>query len=362
MGHTTDALYLAYIVTDNFLDLNASALAPQTDDGVELYINADIQDNGRNWSRGGFQLFATPAAGRSEDDYLQDGRVRVDAVLDTAFNKRNTGGAIEPGSSEETLRDNQFWTEGLPVPGTSSYVLEWKIPLSAMDTDSADGDPVPPKTGDVMLFNTVVNDNDTQGAGGQNTHAMMWMVEDDPRSPWSGAEKTWPIPIELTEKVDLGNPADLNGDGECNAADIDAIAMAIRNGVIDDKYDIDLNGSINRADHLAYIKQVKKTWVGDSNMDGEFSTRDLVTVFEKGAYETGVEADWSSGDWNGDGFFGTTDLVNAFQDGGFELGPIPEDPPEAAMVPEPKNGLVWFIIPFPILLMRRLREGRQHLR
>ena len=71
---------------------------------------------------------------------------------------------------------------------------------------------------------------------------------------------------------------------------------------------------------------------GDSNLDGEFNTGDLVSVFQAGHYEDAVvmNSGWSEGDWNGDGEFNSSDLTLAFQDGDFENGrraqmrPIPE--------------------------------------
>ena len=45
------------------------------------------------------------------------------------------------------------------------------------------------------------------------------------------------------------------------------------------------------------------TGVGDTNLDGEFSSGDLVQVFVDGKYETNEEAGWEQGDWNGDHHF-----------------------------------------------------------
>ena len=61
--------------------------------------------------------------------------------------------------------------------------------------------------------------------------------------------------------------------------------------------------------------------IGDANVDGEFSSADLVKVFQAGKYEIDVDATWSEGDWNADQRFNTSDLVAAFQAGGYEQGP-----------------------------------------
>lgn len=81
--------------------------------------------------------------------------------------------------------------------------------------------------------------------------------------------------------------ADLNGDGSLSELDLDAMRAA---------------ASLS---------------VGDSNFDGQFTSDDLVQVFQRGKYEDAAEAVWSDGDWNCDGRFDSTDLVAAFQAGGY---------------------------------------------
>lgn len=55
--------------------------------------------------------------------------------------------------------------------------------------------------------------------------------------------------------------------------------------------------------------------VGDSNLDGTFSSSDLVLIFQAGRYESSSNARWEEGDWNGDGKFSSSDLVMAFAQG-----------------------------------------------
>ena len=91
------------------------------------------------------------------------------------------------------------------------------------------------------------------------------------------------------------------------------------------------------------------SYIGDANLDGEFSSADLVKVFQAGLFESGADATWEQGDFNGDSKFTSSDFVVAFQDGGFELGPR-----VAAPVPEP-NGIL--LISFGVLaLIRSLRR------
>jgi hypothetical protein len=99
------------------------------------------------------------------------------------------------------------------------------------------------------------------------------------------------------------------------------------------------------AEQQFWIHELKKTWFGDANLNGQFSSADLVQVFQAGRFETGQSAHWENGDWNGDDQFTTRDFT-AFQEGGCEQGPRPV----VAIVPEP-------ITLFPILLAMRLLVG-----
>ena len=70
-----------------------------------------------------------------------------------------------------------------------------------------------------------------------------------------------------------------------------------------------------------WIHELKGTWIGDANLDGEFNSGDFVQVFAAGKYETGDFAGWEEGDFTGDWQFNGSDLVDAFVDGGYEIGP-----------------------------------------
>jgi hypothetical protein len=99
------------------------------------------------------------------------------------------------------------------------------------------------------------------------------------------------------------------------------------------------DGSLTGDVRVAYVHDVLGTWMGDSNLDGEFNSADFVNVFQAGEYEDGVamNSSWATGDWNGDMEFDSSDFVAAFQDGGYEIGPRPAP---AAAVPEPTGILL----------------------
>jgi hypothetical protein len=130
---------------------------------------------------------------------------------------------------------------------------------------------------------------------------------------------------------------DFNDDGLLTAADIDLLAIVIREGSNDPDYEVSGDLLVNGDDHQHWVEHLKQTWLGDANLDGEFNSGDLVTVFQAGKYESDEPAGWSEGDWSADARFSSSDLVAAFQDGGFEQGPRSG----VSAVPEPTtSGLV----------------------
>ena len=115
---------------------------------------------------------------------------------------------------------------------------------------------------------------------------------------------------------------DFDANGALDANDVDALVDAIL-GDGNASFDLNADGVVDLGDHAKWVHDLKGTWLGDANLDGEFNAGDFVTVFQAGQYEDGVDLNstWATGDWNGDKEFDTGDLVAAFQDGGFETGP-----------------------------------------
>lgn len=157
--------------------------------------------------------------------------------------------------------------------------------------------------------------------------------------------------IERSVVIELG---DFDADGDRDLADVDALAVAIRTDSTNTVFDVTGDGVADAVDLDKWIKQLKQTWFGDANLDGEFGTSDLVSVFQKGEYEDGIEGNsgWSEGDWNGDLEFTSGDFITAFQDGGFEQGPRTG----VANVPEP-TAAVPMLLMILALLPRRAGMG-----
>jgi hypothetical protein len=338
-AHTDQFLFLGFEVTDEFLDLEQGVNA-FTNDSVELFVNSDIEpddfnpdnpDIGRAGSGEGFQIVADAAG---------DGDI-------VANNRAFTGASPVPVDSPPPGQD-EFYSAGLPT--ATGHIVEFQIRLDTLDTVTGE-DVKPATTGDVFLFNFVVNDNDFEGAAAQDTHGMLWVVEEDPRSPFGGGENVWMVPLALTPGGAV--PGDLDGDGDSDADDIDALAAAIRGGQTDARFDLNVDGMVNAGDHSYMIGTIQNTYLGDSNLDREFSSSDFVFVFQRGEYEDNVAGNsgWADGDWNGSGDFDSADFVVAFQQGGYEKGPMAA----VANVPEPA-ALALAAGLFAILLHHRRRH------
>ena len=299
-------------------------------DGVELFFNPDL-DGDDGWGPGKFQLYVD-AAGDGE-------------ILDN--NRGHTQGIL--GYQEEP-QEGEVWTAGLVNDDESGYVVEFQIPLGTLDTAGGDeGDPVPLKTGEFVLINAAIDDNDEgDNLGGQTGHHVLWHAE-GAGSPFGGGEAIWNVPLVLTEGGPDGPAGDLTGDGSVNGDDIDAIAKAIRDGDSAAKFDLDGSGAVDPSDRNFIVNDILNTFFGDADLNGEFNSGDFVTVFTAGLYETGNAAGWATGDWNGDGFFDSGDFVVAFQDGGYETGPKAA----TAAVPEPANSVLVILAIAGLACLRR---------
>ncbi len=141
---------------------------------------------------------------------------------------------------------------------------------------------------------------------------------------------------------------DYNNNGELDAGDLDLQSQGIKDQ--DLTFDLNEDGNVDFADRLMWVDDLKNTWVGDANLNGEFDSGDLVDVFASGKYETSQMANWTEGDWDGNMTFDSGDLVVAFSHGGYEQGPM------TAAVPEPSSTL---LLGIGMIALGRLRKRRK---
>lgn len=128
---------------------------------------------------------------------------------------------------------------------------------------------------------------------------------------------------------------DFNRNQLLDVEDLDMLTNQALAGTNPLTYDLNNDSLVNSADRESWIVSLKKTYYGDSNLDGVFNSGDLVQVFSRGEYEDllGENSSWASGDWNGDLEFNSSDLVTAFQGGGYEASPRAA----TASIPEPNT-------------------------
>ena len=155
---------------------------------------------------------------------------------------------------------------------------------------------------------------------------------------------------------------DFNLNNHFDIADLNMLIATIREyderdtfrSIRDGKFDVNSDAAVDRKDLQLWVKDVKKTWFGDANLDGVFDSADLALTFQAGQYEDirARNSTWASGDWNADGDFTTSDLVIAFRDGGYERGP--REP--IAAVPEPSGAFLIVLAVIGLSVVPRTRR------
>ena len=144
---------------------------------------------------------------------------------------------------------------------------------------------------------------------------------------------------------------DFDQNGVLDVLDVNLLVGEMSTGLHSVGFDVTGDKLVDQDDLHVWIKDLKNTWFGDANLDGEFESGDLTEVFKAAKYELDMEAGWAEGDWNGDGRFGTKDMIVAFQDNGYELGRRTT----VRAVPEPSYAnLLWI----GIIGLGRLRKSR----
>ncbi|MFC1758396.1 PEP-CTERM sorting domain-containing protein [Planctomycetota bacterium] len=142
---------------------------------------------------------------------------------------------------------------------------------------------------------------------------------------------------DVTIDIPAGFGGDFNLDGYLDVLDIDALTHETAIGSIDILYDVTADGNVDYDDIDMWVNELRHTYFGDANVDGQFDTKDLIKMFQAAKYETGEMATWSEGDFNGDGFANSSDLVLAFIQNGYEKGQRWVEPAGAQAVPEPAS-------------------------
>ena len=164
-------------------------------------------------------------------------------------------------------------------------------------------------------------------------------------------ERLWPAQFTFVPEPMTG---DFNMNGELDVEDINSLSAEVLGGLHPKRFDLNDDELVDTFDHKIWVHELKNTWYGDADLNGQFNSSDMVQVFASGKYETGEDAGWAEGDWDGTGFFDSSDMVAAFVDGGYEKGPRPD----AAAVPEPNSVSLAFVCAISLIACRDRRTLR----
>jgi hypothetical protein len=161
----------------------------------------------------------------------------------------------------------------------------------------------------------------------------------------------WSFSLVDNLRVFMPASGDFNGNGALDADDIDLLTTEVNAGDNDPAFDLDGDGLVTQMDRDVWVNDLRGTYYGDSDLDGEFNSSDFVFVFQAGQYEDSEPGNstWATGDWNGDTEFDSSDFVTAFQAGGFEQGPRAA----VSSVPEPTSSLLGFLALAGMIPLRR---------
>jgi hypothetical protein len=173
-AHTTQSLFLAFRVTDDFVDDQPEAHDRTFfNDGVEVFFDGDRVPNDYVSLRS-----PQPRSGREGFQLLADVRGRQQTI-----------------SNDFSNSDWKVASARL----SDGYILEFEIPLALIDT--ADGVlQVPAATGSFLWFNAAVTDNDS-AIHGQQDYGPLWLAGPDESveaAPPAAGEKGWRVGLALS--------------------------------------------------------------------------------------------------------------------------------------------------------------------
>ena len=120
-------------------------------------------------------------------------------------------------------------------------------------------------------------------------------------------------------------PGDVTQDGRVDVEDIDRLCLAVHEGLMASRFDLDDDGQVTINDVQFLLDEILNVGPGDADLNGVFDSSDLVQVFRAAEYEDDVaeNSTWAGGDWNCDREFDSSDLVVAFRAGGYSRASAP---------------------------------------
>ncbi|MEM7576941.1 MAG: PEP-CTERM sorting domain-containing protein [Planctomycetota bacterium] len=149
--------------------------------------------------------------------------------------------------------------------------------------------------------------------------------------------------------------ADIDGDGDLNLADVDALAITLQEGQNFLQADVDQDGTVGAADLDAWLT-IKGTTHGDADLDGDVDLDDVATLVAAYGLNRGYIDDpegwasWGDGDFDldGDVDFADAMLLRRYADA--SVG-------EALLATVPEPGVAAGLLAMGLGLLRRRRLG-----
>ena len=116
-------------------------------------------------------------------------------------------------------------------------------------------------------------------------------------SGYDGQRGTYRITSEIE--------GDVNLDGRLDAADLEALQLAVRDQSVDDVFDLSQDGTIDAEDVDVFVQELIGTVRGDTNLDGTVDFADFLALSASFTQSGG----WGDGDFDGDGMVAFADFL-----------------------------------------------------
>ena len=151
------------------------------------------------------------------------------------------------------------------------------------------------------------------------------------------------MPVPLSDLI-----GDFSGNDILDIADIDLLAAAIRDHNVHPQFDVNRNGIVDQEDHAYWVSDLKHTWMGDADLDGNVNFADFVTL----ANHFDGPGGWGQGDFNADGIVQFPDFAILASNYGMTSTAV------AVAVPEPCSSVLLMIGFLLRLVARRAAADR----
>ncbi len=290
---------------------------------LTTFADLDIQAGGRIHLDGG-SLDSQFIINRGE--LTGSGEIFVgNATLSAAV--RNTSGTVAPGDSDgdpigqiditgDFVNDLEG-TLSIDIGGTVAGVSHDLVTVDRLAFISGTleanlVDSFAPQVGDSFVFLTAL-----EGRSGEFENLIL-----PGGFQWDVLYTLTSVRLQVTGVG--GTTGDLNGDGNLDCADVNALTAAVAAGSTSSMFDFSGDGLVNADDIEEWVVNLRGTLMGDANLDGNVDGADFL-IWNDSKFNATDQ--WCSGDFNGNGNVDGADFL-VWNDNKFTSADV-------AAVPEP---------------------------